>query len=158
MEPRSASSICMRSRRYAADGGSSSLTGRPSRSHAVLARLLVRLRNCSSTSGGSSGARTSSSRATPARDALVISAAYCNASSAVLGPRRPSRRINHGSVRLWSREPATTANAISRSRSRAGVSGGSRNAAASVTTPRIPAQDTTAAARHDHACAGATTL
>ncbi len=36
--------------------------------------------------------------------------------------------------------PATTVNAISSSTSRYGVSGGITNAAASVTTPRIPAQ------------------
>ena len=36
--------------------------------------------------------------------------------------------------------PATTVNAISSSTSRYGVSAGITNAAASVTTPRIPAQ------------------
>ena len=41
-----------------------------------------------------------------------------------------------------SSEPATTANAASRSSSRPGVSSGSRNTAASVTTPRMPAHDT----------------
>ncbi len=36
--------------------------------------------------------------------------------------------------------PATTVNAISSSTSRCGVSSGMTNAAASVTTPRMPAQ------------------
>ena len=36
--------------------------------------------------------------------------------------------------------PATTVNAMSSSTSRCGVSSGIRNAAASVTTPRMPAQ------------------
>ena len=36
--------------------------------------------------------------------------------------------------------PATTVNAISSSTSRSGVSAGMMNAAARVTTPRIPAQ------------------
>ena len=41
-----------------------------------------------------------------------------------------------------SRVPATTVNAISSSTSRCSVSSGMMNAAASVTTPRMPAQPT----------------
>ena len=50
------------------------------------------------------------------------------------------------------RVPATTTNAASWSVSRSGVSTGSRNTAARVTTPRIPAHPTTAPVDHPHAC------
>ena len=96
------------------------------------------------TSSGSSGERTSSSRSSPARVASVTSDAACSASSAASGPTRRRRRTSHGSVGPWmSRVPATTVNAARRSTSRWGVSSGSRNTAASVTTPRMPAHETT---------------
>ena len=67
--------------------------------------------------------------------------ARASASSAGSGPGTRSRLASHGSDMPWMNSvPATTVNAISSSTSRCGVSSGMTNAAARVTTPRIPAQ------------------
>ncbi len=104
------------------------------------------------TSSGSSGERTSSSRSIPARVASATSEAACSASSAASGPASRRRRTSHGRVGPWmSSVPATTVKAARRSTSRCGVSSGSRKTAASVTTPRMPAHETTMPDDHGHA-------
>lgn len=72
------------------------------------------------------------------------------ASSRGSGPRRPTLRASHGSVRPWSRRvPTVTTRAASTSTSRSGTDGGNDRAAASVTTPRMPAHPTTIAPESD---------
>ena len=67
--------------------------------------------------------------------------ARASASSVGSGLRTCSRRATHGSDMPWRNSvPATTVKAISSSTSRYSVSTGMTNAAASVTTPRMPAQ------------------
>ena len=81
-----------------------------------------------------------------------MSAAACSASSAALGTGSRRRATSHGSVVPWiSSVPATTTKAASWSTSRCGVSSGSRKAAASVTTPRMPAHETTTPPSQLHA-------
>ena len=61
----------------------------------------------------------------------------------------PSRRITHGNVKPCSTSvPSTTAKVRKRISDRAGKSGASANAAASETTPRMPAHETTAGICH----------
>ncbi len=73
--------------------------------------------------------------------ACCSTVARASASSAGSGDGTSSRRANHGSDSPWMKSvPATTVNAMSSSTSRCGVSSGITNAAASVTTPRMPAQ------------------
>ena len=96
-------------------------------------------------SGGSSSVRISSSLVSAARVMSCRTAASCSASSAGSGRGRRSFRISGGSViPCTASVPATTTNAASTSTARCGVSAGSTNAAARVTTPRMPAQAMTA--------------
>lgn len=76
------------------------------------------------------------------------SSAWSRAASA--GSCTLSQRISGGNVRPWtSTVPTATVNANSWISGRPGVPNGTAEAAASVTTPRIPVHDTTASACHE---------
>ena len=101
--------------------------------------------------------RPGRARRVRARAASVTRPAACSASSAAFGPDSRRRRTSQGSVRPWSSSvPATTVKAARASTLRAGVSAGSRNTAASVTTPRMPAHETITAEVHGHVPPGST--
>ncbi len=138
---RSACSITRRSRRYASLGVSA-WPLRPSRSHAVFARLMARPRSWATTCSGSLPSSVASSRAMPARPACCSATASCSASSSGSGRGRRSSRTRAGSVGPWiSSVPATTTNAASRRADTCGMLEGRAKAAARVTTPRIPAHE-----------------
>ena len=74
--------------------------------------------------------------------------ARARASSRGSGARSFMRLATRPRVKPWMTSvPIVTTSAMKTSDSRCGVSGGSRNAAASVTTPRMPAQPATAPSR-----------
>ena len=78
------------------------------------------------------------------REATTVAAT--RASSRGSGPRTSSERANAGSVKPCSRRvPTVTIRAMRTRTGRRGVSSGKVRAAARVTTPRIPAQELTAA-------------
>ena len=126
-----------------------SASGRPSCSHALLARICVMWRSFiaawpAGLSSGSS-AVSSSSRAMPACAAACWACASARTSVVDVVSRTPSRRITMGRVSPCSSRVATvTKKARKTSVSRSGTVGGMTNAAARVTTPRIPVQEITA--------------
>ena len=85
---------------------------------------------------------SSSRRSMPAWRASAISIRRSVSSCMRLGRGSRRRRMIHGRASPPSRLATTTTNARNCRYSRAGVSGGSRKTAASVTTPRTPAEAT----------------
>src|SRR6266545_180095 len=144
---RSASSIARRSRPYTSEGVSRRRP--PRRSQARLVRSSSLPRNRSTTASGTWPSRASSaaSRSWAARLAACWTPASASASSRGSSARIRSRRAIQGRVTPCSTSVPTITEKASQTNSDRGYSAppgrlaGSASAAASVTTPRIPAQE-----------------